>query len=74
MTSLPTAIVSIALRTINGVHMSGHKVILKSARVGKGSAAGGLDTMNRRHPLADVQLAILSREFWRGQHGRNVSF
>lgn len=68
MASLPAAVVSISLGTINGVHMSGHKVILESAGVGKGSPAGGLNTVNRGYPLANVQLAILGREFWRGQH------
>lgn len=68
MTSLPAAIVSMTLRTINGIHMSGDKVILKGARIGKGNAAGSLNPVNRRYPVADVQLAILSREFWRGQH------
>jgi hypothetical protein len=68
MTSLPAAVVSISLGTINGIHMSGHKMILKSTRIGKGSAAGGLNAMNRRYPLANVHFAILGRKFRRGQH------
>lgn len=60
---MPAAVVSITLGAVDSVHVGGHKVVLKSASVGKGSPARSLNSVIRGHPLANMQLAIFSREF-----------
>jgi hypothetical protein len=46
MTSLPAAVVSIALSAIHSTHVAGDKMLLKSTGIGESSTTGGLDSMD----------------------------
>jgi len=73
MAPFPAAVVPIAFCSINGIHMVGHQMILQSTRIRKGCTTDSLNPMNLGHPLANIQVSILSRKVRGRQDRRHTS-
>lgn len=68
MAAFPTAVVPISLCSINSAHMGSDEMLLESTGVGKGSTTYCFDSVDRRCPLADMQLVVLGEV--RGRENR----